>query len=168
MQKAPNKDTLSRDKQIIVCLQEDFLATGCCNACNTWHCWEVYWLVGISVWAKSGGGPDLHGKWAGSQCVQRCYGSKCQDREDETFWARNQRTWRATGGEKDGQEVNGEGDKKKEKEKQGERGDGGQQPAGFRCPLSPVSFSDICCLCRNRQGMLLLILSTWSEWSHPA
>lgn len=51
-------------------------------------------------------------------------------------------------------------DEEKQRLQQGERGDGGQQLGGFMYPVSPESFSDICCLCRNMRGMLLLILST--------
>ena len=51
---------------------------------------------------------------------------------------------------------------------QGEKGDGGQQLCGFIYPVSPKSFSDVCCLCRNMRGMQFLILSTQPEPNHPA
>lgn len=54
-------------------------------------------------------------------------------------------------------------EKEKRRLQQVKRGDGGQQPGGFMCPLTPEGFLDICCLCRNTQGMLSVILSTRPE-----
>lgn len=40
------------------------LPAECCGCSSmSKHCWRVCWLAGISVWAKSGGWPDLPGKW---------------------------------------------------------------------------------------------------------
>lgn len=43
------------------------------------------------------------------------------------------------------------------------RVDGVQQLSCFMCPASSGSFSDICCLCRNTQGILFLRLCTKPE-----
>lgn len=154
----PQRLFIQRQRQIINWLQEDLL-----DAVMPATLGAMLGMVLISrdyclsqIWRQPWSSSGWLVPWSLCQPLQQWYGYRCKDKEDETHWARNlvrsSAEWCTEGGELN--EKTFWVEKEKQRLLQGESRVW-WRAAGWMCPVSPKSFSDICCLCKNMQGILI-------------